>query len=83
MNGKKTECLFKIIFMKRTDSSRRTEKRQGTRHYHTEDTEGQVKGTNQANLNEKRMREAEDNDKSDLNKWDSRDEIHDTQRNDL
>jgi hypothetical protein len=70
--------------MKRTDPSRRTEKKdKDTRHYLTEDNEGHVKGTNQANFSEKRIREAQDNDKSDLNKRDSRDEIHDTQRSDL
>ena len=70
--------------MKRTDESGRMERKdKDTRHYLTEDNEGHVKGTNQARFNEKRVREAEDNDKSDLNKWDNRDEIHDTQRSDL
>ncbi|MBD0374795.1 MAG: hypothetical protein M3342_20950 [Bacteroidota bacterium] len=54
-----------------------------TRRFQAEDNEGHVKGSNQAKFNEQRAQEAEDNDKSDLNKLDSRDEFHDSQRTDL
>ena len=54
-----------------------------TRRFEAEDNEGHLKGSNLANFNEQKAREAEDNDKSNLNKWDNRDEIHDTTRRDL
>jgi hypothetical protein len=70
--------------MKRTDASGRTEnKDKDTRRFQAEDNEGHIKGSKQAEFNEQRAQEAEDNDKSDLNKWDNRDAFHDTQRSDL
>jgi hypothetical protein len=70
--------------MKRNDASGRTEnKDKDTRRFLAEDNEGHIKGSKQAEFNEQRAQEAEDNDKSDLNKWDNRDAIQDTQRGDL
>lgn len=54
-----------------------------TRRYEAEDNEGHLQGSSLSHFNEKKAQEAEDNDKSDLNKWDNRDEIHDTGRRDL
>ncbi|HWJ29575.1 MAG TPA: hypothetical protein VNS32_23755 [Flavisolibacter sp.] len=54
-----------------------------TRRYEGTDDEGHLKGSNLSHFNEQKAQEAEDNDKSRLNKWDNRDEIHNTNRRDL
>lgn len=65
--------------MKRKDANEIEENRdKDTRHHQVEDNEGHVKGSQQANFNEQRAREAEENDKSPLNKLDSREEMHGT-----
>ena len=54
-----------------------------TRRFEAEDNEGHLKGSNQAHFDEQKARQAEDDDKSELNKKDDRDQIHDTSRRDL
>ena len=54
-----------------------------TRRFEAEDNEGHLPGSNLSHFDEKKAREAEDNDKSRLNKWDNREELHDTTRKDV
>jgi hypothetical protein len=54
-----------------------------TRRYEAEDDEGHLQGSNLSHFNDRKARDEEDNDKSKLNKWDNRDEFHDTTRRDL
>jgi len=69
---------------KRLDGNEKEERRDiDTRRFEAEDNEGHSRGSKQAEFNEERVRSSEDNDKSDLNKLDNREEIHDTQRSDL
>lgn len=69
---------------KRKDGNEQEESKDlDTRRYLAQDDEGHIKGSQLSHFNEKKAQEAEDNDKSDLNKWDNRDEFHDTQRSDL
>jgi hypothetical protein len=59
--------------MKRKDGNEIEEnKDKDTRHYLVEDNEGHVKGSKQAEFNEQITREADDDDKSELNKLDDR-----------
>jgi len=69
---------------KRKDGNEIEESRDlDTRRFEGTDNEGHIKGSNESHFNERKAQEAEDNDKSRLNKWDNRDEIHDTNRQDL
>jgi hypothetical protein len=54
-----------------------------TRRWMAEDNEGHLKGSNLSRFNEKAAREAEDNDRSRLNKLDNREELNDEGRRDL
>lgn len=69
---------------KKLDGNEKEESRDvDTRRFLGTDNEGHIPGSNLSHFDEKKAQEAEDNDKSRLNKWDNRDEIHDTNRQDL